>query len=147
MPSDSRPFVIELPLQVKTYDIDFSGVVSNIVYVRWLEDLRLLMLATYFPLEKQLEAGFAPVVAHTRIEYKRPVKMFDKPTGRMWVSEMDSRRWVVTAEISVRGKIATTAEQSGLFVDVSHGRPIPIPEELLKKYLEYRQGASASSNH
>jgi acyl-CoA thioester hydrolase len=25
-----------------TYEIDFAGVVSNIVYVRWLEDLRNL---------------------------------------------------------------------------------------------------------
>jgi len=36
-----RPFLIEVPLPVRTYDIDFAGIVSNIVYIRWLEDLRL----------------------------------------------------------------------------------------------------------
>ncbi len=35
---------IERDLPIRTYDIDFAGIVSNIVYVRWLEDLRLAMM-------------------------------------------------------------------------------------------------------
>ena len=31
----------EQPLPIRTYDIDFAGIVSNIVFIRWLEDLRL----------------------------------------------------------------------------------------------------------
>ena len=34
-------FLVEMPLKVQGYDIDVAGIVSNIVYVRWLEDLRL----------------------------------------------------------------------------------------------------------
>ena len=30
----------EQPLAIRTYDIDFAGIVSNIVFVRWLEDLQ-----------------------------------------------------------------------------------------------------------
>ena len=29
----------EQPLPIRTYDIDFAGIVSNIVFIRWLEDL------------------------------------------------------------------------------------------------------------
>lgn len=86
----ARPFEVELQLQIKSYDVDIAGIVSNIVFVRWLEDLRLLILSTYFPLEKQLAAGFGPVISKTRIEYKKPLKMFDRPIARMWVSEMSS---------------------------------------------------------
>jgi acyl-CoA thioester hydrolase len=49
-----HPFEVEIPLPVRTYDIDFAGIVNNIVYIRWLEDLRLEMLARYFPLADQL---------------------------------------------------------------------------------------------
>ena len=43
---------VSLNLSIQTYDIDFAGIVSNIVYIRWLEDLRLKMLETYLPLEQ-----------------------------------------------------------------------------------------------
>jgi len=39
-----RTLNIDLPITVKTYDIDFMGIVSNISYVRWMEDLRLQFL-------------------------------------------------------------------------------------------------------
>jgi acyl-CoA thioester hydrolase len=49
--NQKQPFEVEINLPVRTYDIDFAGVVSNTVYVRWLEDLRLEMLAHHFPLD------------------------------------------------------------------------------------------------
>lgn len=137
----ARPFEVELHLQVKSYDIDVAGIVSNIVFVRWLEDLRLAILSTYFPLEKQLAAGFAPVISQTRIEYKKPLKMFDRPVARMWVSEMSSVKWVVAAEISLDGNIVAIAEQTGFFANLSSGRPIPIPDELARRYSEYQQSS------
>ena len=35
-----RILVAERELEVNGYDIDAMGIVSNIVYVRWFEDLR-----------------------------------------------------------------------------------------------------------
>ncbi len=55
--NQQRPLEVELVLPVKTYDIDFAGIVSNIVYIRWLEDLRLEILDAYLPLQKMLEDG------------------------------------------------------------------------------------------
>jgi acyl-CoA thioester hydrolase len=43
--SSSQMMLVELELPIRTYDIDFAGIVSNIVYIRWLEDLRIQMLA------------------------------------------------------------------------------------------------------
>src|SRR4028119_726672 len=72
-----RPLEIELSFPVKTYDIDFAGIVSNIVYIRWLEDLRLEILDAYLPLQKMLEDGIAPILLQTQIEYKQPITIFD----------------------------------------------------------------------
>lgn len=129
-----KPCLIELPLEIKTYDIDFAGIVSNIVYIRWLEDLRLEMLKWYFPLEEQLKKGFGPILASTKIEYKRPLNISSLAIGRMWMSCIDTRRLTVMAEIMTNGKIATLAEQVCLFVNLSDGRPIPMPEEVLNSY-------------
>ena len=71
----SRAFEVELAFNVGTYDIDFAGIVSNIVYLRWLEDLRLAMLEAHLPLEDQLAAGTTPVLLSTEIEYLRAIRL------------------------------------------------------------------------
>ncbi|HSN74366.1 MAG TPA: acyl-CoA thioesterase, partial [Anaerolineae bacterium] len=76
-------YQITLSIPVRTYDIDFVGIVSNIVFIRWLEDLRLQMLAEYFPLDTAMQAqGIAPLLLRTEIDYKRPVRLFDVLQGR-----------------------------------------------------------------
>ena len=54
----------EQPLPIRTYDIDFAGIVSNIVFIRWLEDLRLGLLDQAYPLIRALAEdvrGFSTV--------------------------------------------------------------------------------------
>ena len=131
-----QPFEVEVLLPVRTYDIDFAGVVSNIVYVRWLEDLRLEMLARHFPLDEQLKSGIAPVIMQTKIDYKQSIKISDAPSGSMWMKAMGSLRWTVSAAIVVNGKVAALGEQTGIFVDFQNNKPIRVPEELKQKYQE-----------
>lgn len=132
-----QPFEVEILLPVKTYDIDFAGVVSNIVYVRWLEDLRLEMLAHHFPLNEQLKNGIAPIIVQTKIDYKQPIRISDNPSGKMWIKTMESLRWSVSAEIAVNGKVAAFGEQVGIFVDLQNNKPLRMPEELKQKYREF----------
>src|SRR6476661_8571171 len=108
-----RPLEVELALRVRTYDIDFAGVVSNIVYIRWLEDLRMKLLDEHLPLEGQVKQGRSPVLASTRIEYRRPIRLFDHPVGRMWMSDVSRARWTVHAEILLDGQPAAVAVQVG----------------------------------
>ena len=49
----------EQPLPIRTYDIDFAGIVSNIVFIRWLEDLRLGLLDQAYPLIRR-----SPRISH-----------------------------------------------------------------------------------
>jgi acyl-CoA thioester hydrolase len=134
--TQQQPFEVEIDLPVKTYDIDFAGVVSNIVYVRWFEDLRLEMLNRYFPLDEQIKSGIAPVILQTRIDYKQSIKIFDKPCGRMWMKTVEPLRWTVSAVISVNGKVAALGEQGGLFVNLQNNKPVRMPERLKQRYQE-----------
>ena len=135
--TQKQPFEVEIYLPVRTYDIDFAGVVSNIVYVRWLEDLRLEMLALHFPLDEQLKNGIVPVIVQTKIDYKRPIKISDIPSGKMWIKAMESLRWTVSAAISIDGRVAALGEQVGIFVDSQNNKPIRMPEKLKQKYREF----------
>ena len=129
-----RPLEIELSFPVQTYDIDFAGIVSNIVYIRWLEDLRIALADAYFPVQKMLKNGVAPMLVKTAIEYKQPINIFDKPTGKIWMSKMKSIKWVMKAEIIVAGKVSAIAEQSGCFIELSTRKPVPIPSEFSQAY-------------
>jgi len=129
-----RPFETELAFEVKSYDVDFVGYVHNAVYVRWLEDLRTAMLAAYYPLERFVNQGQSPILTRTTIEYKKPLRLFDRFTGRVWVTQLGGVRWGVCHEFIHNGHIAATAEQSGIFINLNTHRHVAVPQELLDKF-------------
>src|SRR5487761_53174 len=95
----------EIALPIRTYDIDFAGIVSNIVFIRWLEDLRLGLMAQSYPLVRALSEDVAPVLLETRIRYRRPVTIRDPLFGRMRVADLGRVRWQLAAEFAVRDQI------------------------------------------
>jgi acyl-CoA thioester hydrolase len=124
----------ELPLRVQTYDIDFAGIVSNIVFIRWLEDLRLGLMDEAYPLVQALADDVAPILVSTRINYRRPVTIADHLVGRMRVASLSRVRWRLAAEFTVGGVICAEAEQEGLFMRLSTRRPIAIPEPIRRRH-------------
>jgi acyl-CoA thioester hydrolase len=120
----------EQPLPIRTYDIDFAGIVSNIVFIRWLEDLRLGLLDKAYPLTQALAEDVAPILLSTRINYRRPVTIADRLVGRMRVAALRRVRWRLAAEFVVSGVVHAEAEQEGLFMRLSTHRPIAIPEPI-----------------
>ena len=125
----------ELPLRVQTYDIDFAGIVSNIVFIRWLEDLRLGLMDEAYPLVQALAEDVAPILVSTRIAYRRPVTISDKVVGRMRIASLGRVRWRLAAEFRVNGAVHAEAEQEGLFMRLSTRRPIAIPEPLRRWHI------------
>jgi len=120
----------EQPLPIRTYDIDFAGIVSNIVFIRWLEDLRLGLMDQAYPLIQALAEDVAPILLSTRITYRRPVTIADPLIGRIRVSTLSRVRWHLTGEFTVNGTVHAEAEQEGLFMRLSTRKPIAIPEPI-----------------
>jgi acyl-CoA thioester hydrolase len=121
-------------LPIRTYDIDFAGIVSNIVFIRWLEDLRLGLMDEAYPLIRALAEDIAPVLLSTRIAYRRPVTIADPLVGRMRVAGLTRVRWRLAAEFIVNGAFHAEAEQEGLFMRLSTRRPIAIPEPIQRRH-------------
>lgn len=136
---DQRILPVRIDFVPKTYDIDFAGVVSNIVYIRWLEDLRCLWLDQYFPLKAQMDQGYAPAVASTEIQYRVPIRMFSRVYGVMWVKNITRVKYVLCAEIISDGRISATAEQTGCFVGLNDLKPVKIPSGLSELFRKNSQ--------
>lgn len=132
-----KPFEIETELAVQTYDIDFAGIVSNIVYIRWLEDMRLKIMERYLPLDRMMALAYCPTLASTEIQYKRALRLFDRPVGKMWGANVGRLRFTVQAEIYCEEQLTTTATQVCFFVNTKTLRPVAIPNEFWEVYSRH----------
>jgi acyl-CoA thioester hydrolase len=115
---------------VRTYDVDFAGIVHNLVYIRWLEDLRLDLLRPHLPMEQMLGSGYSPILTHTEIDYIRPISLGDPVEGQMWVSKLGRTRWALQAEFKTGDVLAASAAQRGYFADLETLRPVRVPDVL-----------------
>ena len=131
-----------MPIRVNGYDIDFQGVVHNLVYVRWFEDLRFRLIDEFLPLEQQMAAGFAPMLTSTLAEYKRPLRMNDRPVGRLWLADATRARWTVEIEIALGDAVVATGVQKGVFVDLKSLRPVRVPA-VFTAAIDHARAAAA----
>lgn len=129
-----RTLNLDMPITVKTYDIDFMGIVSNIAYIRWMEDLRLKFLEVHYSLQKLMEDMIVPILTHTDIDYKKPLRMHDEVTGSIWMEKYDSSGWVANMEFTVNDKVAAAGAQSGVFINIATMKRSDPPEGMKKKY-------------
>jgi acyl-CoA thioester hydrolase len=134
-----------MPFAVRAYDIDAMGIVSNIVYVRWFEDLRTAFLEEYHPLRDMFAEGLTPILAHTDIHYRSPITIHDQPEGTSWVASMGLSKWQMGFAITVGDRICCTGTQEGIFIDLKTRRPTPAPRRLVQAYEA--QLAAAKSTH
>jgi acyl-CoA thioester hydrolase len=134
--SSAMEMRIERPIKVGTYDIDFAGHVSNIAYLRWLEDARGQLFDKYFSLSNFMAEGKCPVLASTNIQYKRAIKLFDKPTIHMWVSDVGKTSMTISAEVFVADQLMTTVQHVIVFIDLATGRPIRLPKAIHEVHVQ-----------
>ncbi|MEL7003673.1 MAG: thioesterase family protein [Bacteroidota bacterium] len=129
-----RPLLLEIPIKIHGYDIDVLGIVSNIVYVRWFEDLRMHFLDTYYPFQELLEEKKSPVLSDTQVKYQYPLTIQDQAKGLVWLSNVSKSRWECSFEIKTDKRIHTSGVQSGYFIDTERIRPIRVPSRFLELY-------------
>ena len=106
-------------IEVKTYDIDIAGHVNNIVYIRWIEDLRAELFSQIYPLENLLEIKYYPVVISTELKYKGQIKLFDKPLGKIFLDTYSHGVITLKVEIHNNNKLALSATQRCVLMNLT----------------------------
>ena len=109
---------VETGLKVNTYDIDIAGHVNNIVYLRWLEELRNELFSQVYDLQKLLKINHYLVVASCEMKYKKTIKLFDKPVGKMFLQNHSHGVFVFNAEIINDNHVAFTGTQKCVLMNL-----------------------------
>jgi acyl-CoA thioester hydrolase len=135
----NRFLAVTLDVRVSTYDIDYAGHVSNISYFRWLEDMRLKILEAYFPLDELMKEGYMPILAGSQIKYKRAIRLFDKPKGEMWISDITAATMTFTGRFLVNGEVCTEASHQGLFISSTTAKPCRLPPRIVEAYKAWQE--------
>ena len=121
----------QLKIRIKTYDIDYIGHVNNAKYINWLEDLRLELFDTHFPVHELEDLNVGLMIVNTNIHYKQGLYLKDKfVDAKLWIDSFDRATCHIKAEFSVDGQIRCTATQRGAFVDPETHRIVRVPQKL-----------------
>ncbi|WP_247647580.1 acyl-CoA thioesterase [Desulfovibrio desulfuricans] len=120
-------------ITIEPDDIDMQHRVSNLRYVAWMQDVAVAHSAVCgWPMERYESIGQGWVVRQHTITYKRPAFLGDVITAATWIASYASRRslrryvfWNATAKT-----LLAEAETQWVFIDMTNGKPVSVPDEL-----------------
>ena len=116
--------------------IDQLGHVNNAVWVQWMEQVAVAHWeAVADPAHK---ADYFWVVVRHEIEYLRPAFEGDRITARTWVGEAPKgAKFDRHVEFTGNdGRACVRARTDWAIIDKAAGRPIRIPPEVAKPFLD-----------
>jgi acyl-CoA thioester hydrolase len=138
--------------EIYTFQIDFSGHVSNVVYVQWMEIARLKLLeaAGSSVQEMAQQKGIIPVLTETQIAYKKALYFGESVRVEAWFSELrPASAWVEYRFYNGAGELAASGRQKGVYLYRESLRPYRLSAEeraRLEPYLETPVSGNGTSD-
>lgn len=127
------PFVHEVT--VVDADIDNLGHASNVVYLRWVQDAALAhSTALGLPEQAYIARGQVWVVRRHEIEYLRAAAAGDRLRIVTRVATMKVANSIRKTEIYRADELLCRASTDWVYVDLSRGRPLRIPQEVRETF-------------
>ena len=128
------------PVRVYYEDTDFSGVVYHASYLRFMERGRTnylrLIGADHRALFEQTEKeapGFAFVVRHMAIDFKKPAVMDDVLTVVTLPEEVKGASVMLRQQVNRGDELLVEARVQVAFISAGRARPIPKPLRMAMK--------------
>ena len=112
------------------YDTDCGGVVSNIAYLRFVEQARTALVTMLgVSLAEIVAAQEFPAVLRTEIDYKKPAMVVDTVRVEARLEEVKRARfWCgFTLLRDSDGTLLAQCRQQCAFIRLPEGLPIPVP--------------------
>ncbi len=130
--------VFESEIAIRPDDIDLNNHVHNTKYLDYVLAARFDQMIKYYKMTFKdfEELGYGWVVSITYIEYKRALTLYDKILVRTQMDSVNGAQckvnfWIVKKE---NEKMAAQGYLTYTMVSIKNGRPVRIPEEIIKKY-------------
>ena len=123
-----NPF--RLDLEIRKKDIDGLGHVNNVVYVRWIQEAAE---SHWDRLTKGVPPdGVVWVVLRHEIDYRLPVRPYDRVHALTWVGETGGVRSVRHVRIlNSDERVVAEARTTWCLVDAATGQPRRITADIL----------------
>jgi acyl-CoA thioester hydrolase len=111
--------------------IDEYGHVNNVIYVQWMQDAATRHPQAVPEFKQPENTGW--FAREHRIEYLIPAYEGDEIEIRTWISDWKRVRAQRKYEFIRKsdGKLIVKGETQWVYVELTTGRPIPIPAEML----------------
>jgi acyl-CoA thioester hydrolase len=131
------PGVFTMRRQALWQDIDAAGHVNNAQYLVYVSDCAFEVARAYgWPAQRSLEAGFAIVVRHHRVEYRQPALLDDELDIATWL--FNPRRATVMRAFTITRvrdqALLAQAQVRYAWLSLQTGLPIRIPPELMTAF-------------
>ncbi|SDJ79720.1 acyl-CoA thioester hydrolase [Halovenus aranensis] len=119
-------FNYETEVSVRFQDLDVAGHVNNAVYVTYLEEARIDYLQEVLGIDSA--EALSAVVAHTEIDYRKPVRDDSHVTIALRTREPGTSSVPMEYEIRAGDEVVATAETVMVTVDYETGETRPMPD-------------------
>jgi acyl-CoA thioester hydrolase len=132
--SDLKENKFELSIRVSAADIDDLKHVSNIVYVRWVQEVAVAHWKTLASVDAQREIVW--VVLRHEIDYKSPALLNDEITVRTWVGNAPGLTFERHTEIERTSdrQLLVRARTVWCPISTKTGRPTRVNEEIRQQF-------------
>jgi len=121
-----------IPITPAADDIDELGHVSNLVYLRWVQDVAMAhtrALGWDYAQYRALGAVF--MVRRHEIDYVAQVTLGEALRAETWVDSWRLASCIRKTEILRDGKVVARAATTWAMIGLTTGRPQRIPDELV----------------
>jgi acyl-CoA thioester hydrolase len=115
-------------------DLDPAGHVNNAVYLSYIEDCGMQMLAAHgWPIARLASEGFVVIAQRHHIEYRLPAILDDELEVATWISDVQPSTAIrhSTVTRAADGELLARARTVHAWVELGTGRATAIPEEFL----------------
>lgn len=130
---ENDKYKVSIDFDIKTYEIDIAQHVNNMVYIKWIEDLRSKLFEKIIPIDDLLQMNLYPVVVSTNIFYKQQIKLGDKLKGIMYIDSIKHNLINLKIHFLNKEKICACAEQRCVLLNLINGK---IDKEKLKFLIQ-----------
>lgn len=119
-------------------DIDNLGHMSNVAFVRWLQEVAILHSESVgYGFDAYRRIGGIFVIRRTEIDYLRPALRGDQIELRTWLSSWMAAKYIRETEfrrVSDGGTLVARASVTWGYLDVATGRPTRVPDEIREAF-------------
>ncbi|MCD6025978.1 MAG: acyl-CoA thioesterase [Solimicrobium sp.] len=122
-------------MPVRWGDMDAFNHVNNTVYFRYMEQIRMEWLVSFFDTAKDPDTG--PVLINAQCSFLRPIKYPDQIEVHMHIASPGRSSFETYYQIyRVDGETILCAEGSGkiVWVDRRTEKSIPLPEVVIRQF-------------